>query len=87
MTTNNSYGNDNRGIRRFLRENGVPPTVANVERIGKELRRTESQNDKVVKIHKEMEREHGIAATVDHKGDVHARVKRHVQRELEKRDR
>lgn len=63
MASSNSHGNDNRGVRRFLRENGVAPTAANVERIGRELRRTPAQNEALVKRHKEMERERGLPST------------------------
>lgn len=81
----NSVGNDNRGIRKWMREMGMRPTVASVERMQREVRRTESQNEKVEKLHKEMARDKGIPSTVDHKGDVHARVRRIVQKDIERR--
>ena len=84
-TRSNSHGNTARAVRRFLREHGVKPNAANVERIGRELRRTESQNDQTQSIHREMQREYGIPSTVDAKGDVKKRAKAAVKRELKQR--
>lgn len=81
----NSHGNDNRGVRKFCRENGIPPTVANVERISREVRRSESENRAVERRHKELEATTGRPATYDQKGDVKARVVNAVQREIKNR--
>lgn len=82
----NSVGKTNKDVRKFLRECGVPPTVANVERIGREIRRTEAEGERVEKIHREIERETGRPALIDERGDVGKRVKAHVQREMAKRE-
>lgn len=81
----NSAGNTKRDVMRFLRESGVPPTVANVERIGREIRRTHAQNEQVDRIHKEIEATRGVPSTVDEKGDVHARVRKIVEANHRKR--
>lgn len=81
----NSYGNDKRGMMRFLRENGIAPTVANLERIQREVSRNQTENERVVAQHKELERTKGIPATRDEKGDVHARVRRAVKRDMDSR--
>lgn len=83
----NSAGNDTRGVMRFLREVGIKPTVANVERMGRELRRSQTENEKVEARHREIEATKGVPSTRDEKGDVHARVRRQVQRDIEKRSR
>lgn len=49
----NAAGNTNKDVRRFLREHGVKPTVGNVERIGREVRRSQSENERVERIAKE----------------------------------
>ena len=83
----NSVGNTNKDIRRFCRENGVPPTVANVERIQREVCRTQSENERVVRESKER----GGPATQyigrDGRpyGDVLARRKAYVQRDIASR--
>lgn len=80
----NTLGNDNRGIRKFLRENGYRPTVAMVERVQREVSRTPAQNEAIIKQAKER----GGPATVDSKGrDAQARAKAHVQRKLAERKR
>jgi hypothetical protein len=81
----NSIGKSNKAVRRFLRENMVPPTVANVERIGREIRRTESENAYVERIHKEREKAQGIPSLVDAKGDVHKRAREIALREIARR--
>ncbi len=83
----NSYGNGNRGIRQFLRSVGMKPNVSNVERIGRELRRSESQNDTVERISREVERERGVAPTRDAKGDVQKRIQGVVQKKIAQRKR
>src|SRR5689334_9402160 len=60
-------------------------TAANVERMQREVARTQTENERVVRIHREIERERGIPATVDARGDVAARVRARVQRDLERR--
>lgn len=79
----NSAGNTGRDIRRFCRENGIPPTMDNVERIGREVRRTEAENERVERI----ARETGRGGTYDEHGDVHARVRGDVARDMERRRR
>lgn len=87
MAMSNAHGNTKRDLMRFLRANGIAPNVSNVERIGREVRRTESQNRAVEQRHKELEATKGIASTRDEKGDVHARVKRAVKASIQKRSR
>ena len=77
----NSYGNDGRGVRKFLRENGIKPSMANVERISREVRRSESENRSVERIAKET----GRGELRDEKGPVHPRVKAAVKKELAQR--
>lgn len=82
----NSVGKSNKEVRRFLRESGVAPTAANVERIGPEIRRTEAENDRVVREHKEMERERGIPSTTDLRGrDMKQVATRIVRRSIDSR--
>lgn len=83
----NSAGNTNRDVRRFLRSLGVRADVRNVELIGREVRRSESENERVERESREVERATGRPSTTDEKGDVHARVKREVKRELKSRRR
>lgn len=78
----NSHGNSDKQIRKFLRENGVPPTMANVERIGREVRRTEAQNERVERIHKELEAQGKAARLSDEKGDVIRRVQESLRRKM-----
>lgn len=82
-----SAGNTGRDIRRFLREVGVKPSVSNVERIGREVRRTEAQNEALERTYREMAAERGLPLTVDERGDVKARVKRAVKRKLARGER
>ena len=77
----NSAGNTNRDVRRFLRESGVKPTIANVERIAREVRRSESENASVERIALET----GRGGLRDQRGPVHPRVKKAVKRELNAR--
>ena len=76
----NAHGNTGRDIRKFLRENGIKPTIANVERIGREVRRGESANERV-----ESEAKERGEPTRDAQGPVEPRVRAHVQRELRAR--
>lgn len=86
MRPSNSYGNTGKQVRKFLRENGYKPTVGMVERVQREVSRTESQNEAIDRVHKEMERERGVPATVDMKGrDASEAVRRAVQRQLAQR--
>lgn len=83
----NSVGNTNKDIRKFCREVGVKPTVANVEKMQREVTRTQTENERLVRHHKEMERERGLPSVVDNRGDVAARVRARVQRDLKNRGR
>ncbi len=79
----NSAGNTNRDVRKFCRENGIKPSAANVELIGKEVRRTEQGNER----HDAREKARGGARAVDNAGrDVEAARKAHVLRQLAKRN-
>lgn len=79
----NAHGNDNRGVRRWLREMGYRPTVGMVERVQREVSRTQTQHENVARIHREISRETGAPTTVDMKGrDAKARAKRIVEREI-----
>ena len=77
----NAHGNDGRGVRKFLRESGIKPTVANVEKMSKELRRSQSENERVDRIAKER----GGPSTVDARGDVHERVRKIVENSYKNR--
>ena len=79
----NSHGKTNAQVRKFLRENGIKPTCANVDRIGTEIRRTEAENRQVERIAKER----GMDGTRDKHGPVGPRVREAVQRELRERRR
>ena len=79
----NSHGNDNSGVRKFLREIGVKPNVANVERMQREVSRSQTERERVQRIAKET----GRGGTYDRKGEVHARVREAVQREMRNRQR
>ncbi len=83
----NSVVKTDRDVRKFLRENGIKPSVENVQRIGKEIRRTQGENESVDKIHKELEREGKASPLYDNRGDARARTKRDVERELRRRSR
>lgn len=83
----NSIGKTNKDVRRFIRENGGKPTAGEVEKIAREIRRTQAENEAVEKRAREREREKGAPSTTDEKGDVHARVRKIVQRDIEKRAR
>ena len=73
----NSVGKTGRDVRKFCREVGVKPTAANVEKMGRELRRTEAENENVGRIAKES----GRGGTYDEKGKVtRERIKRNIQK-------
>ncbi len=75
----NSVGNDSKSVRKWLRSIGVPPTAGNVERIGKEVRRSESENRRV----EQQAKETGRGGTYDMRGrDAHKVAERTVRREL-----
>lgn len=76
----NSHGNTSRDVRRFLRSVGVKPSVDNVERIGREVRRTEAQNERQEVLGREM----GLGPR-DGGGDVKSRVERQVRAEMARR--
>ncbi len=73
-------GNTNRDVRKFLRESGVKANAANVERIGREVRRTSAENERVDAIGRELN-----LGTQDERGKVGERVKRAVAREMRRR--
>ncbi len=78
----NTLGNDSRGIRRFLRENGYKPDMSTVERVQREVSRTVAQNEAVIRRAKEM----GGPATITRDGrDAQAAARAKVQAELAKR--
>ena len=84
MRETNSVGNSTKAIRRFCRENGVKPTVANVERMQREVSRSQTENERVVSRAKER----GGPATTDAKGrDVKRIAESQVRREIAKRGR
>ena len=74
-------GNDSRSVRKFLRENGIKPSLANVERMGREVRRTAQDNERMDRMHKQA----GTGRLRDEKGDVHSRVKAQVEHEMRNR--
>lgn len=81
----NSVGNTGKQVRKFLRSRGVKPTIANVERIQREVTRTQTENERVQRIAKEQARARGESGTYDSRGqDVHARIRERVQRDLER---
>ena len=82
----NSHGNTDRALRKWLRQMGLKTSVANVELIGKEVRRTESQNDQVDSIGREQARARGESGLYDKKGDAIARRKRAMKKHLKERD-
>lgn len=81
MPLSNSYGNDRRGLRRFLRSVNIPPNASNMERIGKEVRRTQSETERIQRASKEQG-----GGTYDARGrDMHEVVRRKVRRNLDGR--
>lgn len=85
MKSTNTLGNDDRGLRKFLRSQKIQPNVANMERIGRELRRTDAQNAALVARSKERARETGAPVTFDAKGAVEPRVRALMERKLRER--
>ena len=76
-----SIGNSDRSLRKFLRSRGVKPSVANMERIGKEVRMTQAEHERTLKQARETK-----AVLRDAQGsDVHAMRRAEVQRELASR--
>lgn len=76
----NAAGNTNRDVRRFLRESGVKPTAANVDRIGREVRRSQTQNETVERISREI----GAPSPLEQRA---ARAREEIRRRIEQRDR
>ena len=73
----NSLGKDNDSVRRLLKETGYKADAANVNRIGREVRRTEGENAKVEARYKEM----GGPKLVDSRGrDALKVAKRQAER-------
>jgi len=82
----NSHGNDSRAIRKWLREMGVRANASNVELIGKEVRRTEAQNEQVDRIGREIAQATGHSGLVDRHGrDAGKEAREKVKRQLAKR--
>ena len=77
----NSVGNTDKDVRKFMREHGMKTNKENVDRISKELRRTEAQNEFQAKIAKEM----GLGLR-DGQGDVKKRVEAEVREQMRRRD-
>ena len=79
----NSAGNTSRDVRKFLRSIGVKPTADNVERVQREVCRTESQHEAVMREAKER----GVHGPRDAKGEVAPRIKERIAREQAERAR
>ena len=77
----NSYGNDSRGVRKFLRSIGVRANASNVELIGREVRRSQSENERVER--ESIER--GTGDLRNARGVVKPQVKADVKREMARR--
>jgi hypothetical protein len=83
----NAHGNTAKDIRKWLRQIGVKPTLSNVERIGREVRRGESRHEQIQKTNEQVAKELGHSGTVTPTGhDAHKVVREIVKRELDKRD-
>lgn len=67
-------GGDKRSVRRFIRECGYKPTASNVERIQREVNRTQSQHERVQK--EAIER--GMGGTRDERGRNPGEVARRI---------
>jgi hypothetical protein len=86
--SSNSAGNTNRDIRKFLREQGVKANAANVELIGREVRRTEAQNEQMDRIGREIARETGHSGLVNRQGqDAGKAARERTKRALSARER
>lgn len=77
----NSYGNDHRGVRKFLHSIGVKANASNVALIQREVTRSQSENERVERI----ARETGTHEPRDARGPVKPRVKAQVQADLKRR--
>lgn len=78
-----SIGNSDRSLRKFLRKVGVKPNVANMERIGKEVRMSHAEHEASLRAARETK-----AVLRDMQGrDVHAMRRAQVERELRSRGR
>lgn len=80
----NTYGNDKRGVMKFLREVGIKPTVGNVERMQREVSRSQTENERAERIAKETGR--GGLRYPDTGEDAHAKVKAAMKARLASRD-
>lgn len=76
-------GNTDRDVRKFLRDLGVKANLSNVELIGKEIRRTASENERVEREAKER----GEGLRDPHGPVTHERVSRSVELERRRRNR
>jgi hypothetical protein len=76
-----SHGKTGKDVRRFLRQMGYRPNAAMVERVQREVVRTQSENERVQKTAQES----GRGGAYDQKGDVKARVRKIVKRDLDSR--
>lgn len=80
----NSGGNTNRDVRKFIRESGYNPTVANVERVQREIRKSQTENEQTIARAKAQ----GGPSTVDSRGrDAQEVARARVQKELRERNR
>ena len=73
----NSHGNTDRDVRKWLRKMGVKPSLDNVEAIGREVRRTQNEDEAVER----RARESGEAAR------IHAAKQAHYRRMVENEQR
>ena len=73
-----SVGKTARDIRKFCRTAGVKPSLANVERIQREVARTESENDTVDRVAKET----GRGGLRDERGPIGDRAKDALRRRM-----
>ena len=78
----NSLGNTRRDVRKFCKRVGVKPTAANVEKMQREVTRTQSERDTLTRIHREIEGQRGVAGLRDSRGPVLPRIQERVRREL-----
>ena len=85
MKITNSVGNSSKSIRAFLRESGIKPSVGNVERMQREVSRSQSENERVERVAKETGR--GGLRYPGTGEDAHKKVKEAVKRKLAERDR
>ena len=84
----NSIGNTDRDVRKFLREQGMKANAENVDRIGRELRRTQQENERHDERYKDVGlRDAHLPGSPDTTGPVDPRVRERIQRELKRRKR